>query len=152
MTLKKALLRGLIGVPIGVTISYAITILISLGWGGGEYAPVVPALADALGAETTAVALQFGLSCLMGFIFAFASAIWEIERWSLTRQTVCHFLAITLGTLPIAWVCRWAGHIPGGILGYFAIFAAAYAVLWLFITSSIRKKVREVNQKLNKQA
>ena len=148
MTFKKALLRGLAGVPIGAAISYAITIVLSLFWGGGGYASVVPALAAAMGSEISAVTLQFILSCVMGFAFAFASCIWSIETWSLTRQTVCHFLAISLGTLPIAGVLHWADNVPGGLLGYFGIFAAAYAVIWLALTASTRKMVREVNQKL----
>lgn len=148
MTLKKALLRGVLGAPLGVFIGYTITVLISLGWGQGWYAPVVPALTETMGSEIGAVTLQYMLSALMGFAFAFASAIWEIERWSLARQTVCHFVAITLGTLPIAWVCHWADNVPGGIWGYFGIFAIAYVVIWLVLTTAIRKKVRQVNQKL----
>lgn len=148
MTWKKALMRGLVGIPIGVTISYAITIILSLIWGQGWYSPVVPALVDTVGSQPGAVALQFALSGLMGFAFAMASAIWNIEAWSLTRQTVCHFLAITLGMMPIVWACHWADYTPGGLVGYFAFFALAYVVIWLVLTASIRKKVRDVNQKL----
>lgn len=148
MTFKKALRRGLVGIPIGVFISYAITIVLSLFWGEGWYAPVVPAVTAVVGTEIGAVTLQFGLSCLMGFAFAFASCIWDIETWSLTRQTVCHFLAISLGALPIAGALHWADSVPGGLLGYFGFFAAGYAVVWLVLTASTRKKVREVNQKL----
>lgn len=151
MTLKKALLRGLIGIPIGATISYAITIIISLGWGQGWYSPVVPAFMDTVGSQSGAVALQFALSCLMGFAFAMASAIWDIETWSLTRQTVCHFLVITLGMMPVVWACHWADYTPGGLLGYFGFFALAYIVVWFILTASTRKKVREVNRKLNER-
>lgn len=151
MTLKKALLRGLVGAPIGVFIAYTITVILSLFFGQGRYAPVVPAVAEAMGSEIGAVALQYALSCLMGFAFAFASAIWDIERWSLTRQTVCHFATVSLGALPIAGVLHWADNVPGGLLGYFGIFAAGYAVIWFFLTSTTRKKVREVNQKLKER-
>ena len=34
MTFQKALRRGLVGIPIGVFIAYAITIVLSLFWGG----------------------------------------------------------------------------------------------------------------------
>lgn len=148
MTLKKALLRGLVGIPIGVFISYTITVFLSLGWGQGYYAAAVPAFVETVGTEAGAVGLQYLLSCLMGFAFAFSSAIWEVERWSLTRQTVLHFLALSFGTLPTAWLCRWAEYTPGGFLGYFGIFIAIYVVLWLVLTTSTRRKVREVNQKL----
>lgn len=148
MTLKKALLRGLVGIPIGVFISYTITVVLSLGWGQGYYAAAVPAFVETVGTESGAVGLQYLLACLMGFVFATASAIWEVERWSLTRQTVLHFFALSLGMFPAVWLCRWAEYTPGGILGYFGIFIAIYVVLWFVITTSTRKKVREVNQKL----
>ena len=151
MTFQKALRRGLVGIPIGVFIAYAITIVLSLFWGNGWYSPVVPALTELMGSQIEAVALQFGLSCVMGFAFAFASCIWEIETWSLTRQTLCHFLAISLGSLPIAGVLHWADNVPGGLPGYFGFFAAGYAVIWLILTASTRRKVREVNQKLNEE-
>lgn len=148
MTLKKALLRGLIGIPLMVTLSYAITIITSLFWGGGPYSPAIPAFVDAVGTESGAVALQFLLTALMGFEFAAATAVWEIERWNLAAQTVCHFALISLGTFPVAWICHWAEYIPGGLLGYFGIFAAIYLVIWLSITAAVRRKVRAVNQKL----
>ncbi len=148
MTLKKALLRGLIGIPLMVTLSYAITITTSLLWGDGHYSPVIPAFVDAVGSESGAVALQFLLTALMGFDFAAASALWQLERWSLAAQTVCHFSLISLGTLPVAWICQWTEYIPGGLLSYFGIFAAIYLVIWLSIAAAMRRKVRAVNQKL----
>lgn len=148
MTLKKALLRGLAGIPIGVFVGYTITLILSLFWGQGRYSPVVPAVVETVGSEIGAVALQYVLLCLMGFLYALASCIWSVEHWSLTRQTVCHFLAITLGTLPIVLICRWAEYMPGGILGYFGIFGVVYAVLWLALTMSTRREIREVNRKI----
>lgn len=75
------------------------------------------------------------------------AAISDLAR-RLAAQTVCHFVAITLGTLPVAWACHWADNVPGGIWGYFGMFAIAYVVIWLVLTTAIRKKVRQVNQKL----
>lgn len=148
MTWKKALLRGLIGIPLGVFISYTITIVLSLFWGGGYYSAAVPALAEAVGSEAGAVGLQYLLSALLGFLCAAASCIWQVERWSLTLQTVLHFLSLSVGMLPIVAVCRWAEYTPGGLLGYFGIFAAAYGVLWLALTTATRKQIRKVNEKL----
>lgn len=151
MTLKKALLRGLVGVPIGVCIGYSVTVLISLIWGGGYYAPVVPAFQEAVGTQSAAVALQWLLCCLVGFVFAAASSIWEVERWSLTRQTVLHLLATSLTMLPVVLICRWAAFIPGGVLGYFGVFIAIYAAIWLATTLSVRRGVRAANQKLEER-
>lgn len=151
MTWKKALLRGLLGVPIGVTVGYAITVIMSLHFGGGSFSPVVPAMAEAMGAESVAVAAQFGLTCLMGFVFALASCIWEVERWSLLKQTVLHFLSIAPVTLFIAWACRWVDYTPGGLWGYFGIFVAIYAVIYAVEALSVRAKVNAANRKLREK-
>ncbi len=151
MTWKKALLRGLMGVPIGVTIGYGITVVMDLSFGGGKFSPVVPAMAEAFGAESVAVAAQFGLLCLMGFVFAFASCIWEVERWSLLKQTVLHFCLIAPTTLFIAWVCRWAEYTPGGLWGYFGIFVVIYVVIFVIEMLAARAKVRAANRKLKEK-
>lgn len=148
MTLKKALLRSLLGIPIGVFIGYTITVVLSLCWGQGWYAAVVPAVKETAGSEAGAVALQYVLLCVMGYCYALASCIWKVERWSLTRQTVSHLLLVSLTTLPIVLVCHWADYIPGGVWTYFAVFAVIYGAIWLCLTASTRKKVRAVNEKL----
>lgn len=149
MTWKKALLRGLMGAPIGVTISFAITVVSSLRFGGGAYSPVVPAMTQAMGAESVAVAAQFGLTLLMGFVFALASCIWEVERWSLLFQTLLHFCTIAPVTLFIAWVCHWADYTLGGLWGYFGIFTVIYTVIYLVETLNARSKIRRANEKLS---
>ena len=76
---KKLLLRGALGFPIGIAIGYVITICISLVWAGGYYSPCVPELAEALGSEIGAVALQALLCGLLGVGFAASSVIWGIQ-------------------------------------------------------------------------
>ena len=93
---KKLLLRGALGFPIGIAIGYVITICISLVWAGGYYSPCVPELAEALGSEIGAVALQALLCGLLGAGFAASSVIWEMESWSIARQTGVYFFIISL--------------------------------------------------------
>ncbi len=151
MTWKKALLRGALGIPIGVTIGYGITVVMALAFGGGAFSPVVPAMTAAFGAESAAVAAQFGLMCLMGFVFALASCIWEVERLSLLQQTVLHFCSITPTTLFIAWVCHWADYTPGGLWGYFGIFVVIYVVIFVIEMLGAREKVKRANEKLQEK-
>lgn len=151
MTWKKAFLRGFVGAPIGVTIGYGITVVMALAFGGGEFSPVVPAMIEAFGTESVAVAAQFGLMCLMGFMFGFASCAWEMEGWSLLKQTVIHFCSITPTTLFIAWACHWAEYTPGGLWGYFAIFVAIYVVIFVIEMLAARAKVKRANQKMKEK-
>ena len=118
---KKMLHRALLGAPMGLAISYLITIAISLGWGGGAYNPCMPELIALTGSESGAVALQAAVACLVGAGFAGSSVVWEIEHWGLARQTGVYFLLLALFMLPAAYLtgsrrkpagqsrrhCRW---------------------------------------------
>ncbi len=149
---KKAFLRGLVGVPIGVSIGYAITIVISLFWAEGYYSPCVPELADAVGSEIYAVALQAILCGLLGAGFAAASVIWEVERWGLVKQTGLYFLVISILMMPIAYVAYWMEHSVWGFLSYFGIFALIFAVIWVMEWLIGRYNVRKLNSHLNQSA
>ncbi len=149
--MKKALSRGALGIPIGITIGYGITVVMDLAFGGGEFSPVVPAMAEAFGTESAAVAVQFGLLCVMGFVFGFASCAWEVENWSLLKQTVIHFCSITPTAMLAAGICRWAEYTPGGLWGYFAIFVAIYVLIFIIEMLAAREKVKRANQKLSEK-
>ena len=64
---KRILCRALIGAPIGLAISTAITIFSSLIYGDGNYYPVVPALVEQCGNEINAVVAQMiAVRCSLG--------------------------------------------------------------------------------------
>ncbi len=148
---KKLLQRGIIGFPMGVTIGYFITICISLGWGGGDYLACVPELALAVGSEVGAAALQALLCGLLGAGCAAASVIWEVEHWSMVKQTGLYFLALSLLMLPIAYFSYWMEHTVQGFLSYFGVFALIFATMWLMQWSLGRRNVRKMNEKLQKK-
>ena len=54
---KKVILRCLIGAPIGLALSYLITVVISLAVADGNFYPVVPKLIQDCGNEINAVLL-----------------------------------------------------------------------------------------------
>ena len=144
---KKALRRALVGMPIGLTISTVITIIISLCKGDGHFYAVVPALIEDCGSEINAVLIQFLCSLLYGAVFAGATVIWETD-WSLTKMTVVHLLVISLITLPIAYFMQWMKHSFTGFLIYFGIFIVIYAAIWITETLRMRKGVDDLNRKM----
>ena len=146
---NKALKRALVGMPLGVTISTVITIIISLCKEDGHYYAVVPALAAECGSEACAVLVQFLCSLLYGAVFAGASVIWESD-WSLTKMTVVHLLVISLVTLPIAWFMQWMNHTVGGFLLYIGIFLAIYLIIWIIGYARMRKGVDDLNRKVRR--
>ena len=145
---KKAFQRALIGMPIGVTISTVITIIISLCKGDGRQKTYLLFSDDVAPGVSL---IQFLCSLLYGAVFAGASVIWEAD-WSLTRMTVTHLLVISLITLPIAWFMQWMKHTLGGFLIYFGIFLAIYLVIWIIEYTRMRKGVDDLNRKMRGNA
>jgi hypothetical protein len=150
--LKKVLLRCLFGAPLGLAIGTVITIIISLTVGDGVYYAVVPELIQDCGSEINAVVFQSVLSLIYGAAWAGASVIWENERWSILKQTVIHLIICSAATFPIAYFARWMPHNLNGVLLYFGIFVAIYIVIWFSQYSSMKKKVQQINERLNKKS
>ncbi len=146
---KKAILRALIGAPIGPALSILISIMISVSLGTGDFYFVVPELTARCGSELNAVILQTCCVLLYGAFWGAASVIWEMERWSLLRQTVTHLLLGSFATLPIAYFMRWLHPSFPGVILYFAMFYVCYAVIWVCIYFSIKKSIRKINKKVH---
>jgi len=149
---KKLLKRCLLGAPLGLAISTVITIVISICAGDGMYYAVVPELIADSGSEINAVVIQAVLSLVYGAAWAGASIVWETDGWSLLKQTVVHLLVCSAATFPIAYFARWMPHNAKGIALYFGIFVAIYLVVWLSQYSAMKKRVKQINEKLKKSA
>ena len=145
---KKVLLRGIFGFPLGIAIGYVITILISLKWGQGYYSPCVPELIDRMGSEINAVIVQTVLCGLLGVAFGASSVIWEIDSWSIVKQTGVYFAITSIVMLPFAYVMFWMEHSVKGFLSYFGIFAAIFIFIWLLQYLIGKYTVTRMNSKL----
>ena len=145
---KKVILRCLIGAPIGLSISFIITLIISVIINKGEYYPVVPQLTALCGNELNAVIIQTVCSLIYGAAFGGASVIWDMENWSLLKQTVLHLLIISVSSLPIAYCMYWIPHTFRGILIYIAIFFFIYFTIWIGRYFTMKKKIQAINDKI----
>lgn len=148
---KKLILRGALGVPLGIALGYVITILISLIWADGYYSPCVPELVETLGNEIKAVILQTLLCGLLGAGFAASSVIWEIEHWSIVKQTGIYFLIVSVIMMPIAYFTFWMEHSITGILSYFGIFVLIFAVIWMVQFVIGKHNVKKMNEKISEE-
>ena len=145
---KKIILRGILGIPIGITIGYLITIFISLGLANGYYSPCVPELISMMGSEIRAVIVQSVFSGILGAGFAASSVIWEIDHWSLVKQTGIYFAIASLLMLPIAYRAYWMEHSVVGFLSYFGIFILIFAMIWAIQFAIGKYNVKKMNEKL----
>ncbi|MCI6378009.1 MAG: DUF3021 domain-containing protein [Clostridiales bacterium] len=147
---KQALRRALLGAPLGIAIGHVITLCISYIVGGGAFFPCVPAFAAQLG-ELNAAALQAALTALTGAGYAAASVIWEIDRWSLLKQTLLYLAAAAASLLPTAYVCHWMEHSLMGALAYAAVFLGIFVFIWLAQYLALRKKIAKMNAAMGKK-
>lgn len=145
---KKIIKRGLFGIPPGITMGYFITILISLGGKTGYYTPCVPELIAIMGNEINAVILQTIFCGILGAGFAASSAVWEMDSWSIVKQTGIYFAIISVIMLPIAYFAYWMEHSVVGFLIYFGIFTLCFVIIWVIQFGIGRYNVRKMNEKL----
>lgn len=148
---RKLIFRCLLGAPIGLTITYLITIVISLIVADGNYYPVVPKLIEECGSEMNAALLQTACSLLYGAAWGGASVIWEAEKWSLMKMTLLHFIISSATTFPIAYFMYWMPHNPIGVLLYFGIFFAIYLIIWIWQFLVTKKRIEKMNRKLKEK-
>ncbi|MGI6765731.1 MAG: DUF3021 domain-containing protein [Lentihominibacter sp.] len=147
---EEIIKRCLIGAPIGLAISTAITIVISLIIGDGAFHSAVPAAISDFGTEINAVSIQAICSMLYGAAFAGASCIWNTD-WSILKMTVTHFVICSTATFPVAYFMHWMHHSVGGIALYYGIFIAIYAIIWISQYFVVRSRIKELNHGLSKQ-
>lgn len=145
---KETIARIISGAPVGLMISYLITIIISLIIGDGNYHGVVPALVEETGGELKAVIIQTLASMFYGAVWSGASTIFERDDWSLLRQTATHFAIGSLATLPIAYFLRWMPHSLMGFVQYFGIFIVIYAIIWAILYSAAKRNVDQINARV----
>ncbi len=147
---KKILIRAFFGSLIGIVINYLITIVISAVVGDGTFYPCVPSFTERYGNEVTAVIVQTIFSAFLGGGFSMASLIWEMDDWSLLKQTGVYFAIITILMMTVAYICEWMEHSLRGVLAYFGIFFAIFVVIWVIRYMSWKIRISKIKEKLIK--
>ena len=145
---KKVLRRCMLGIPIGIAIGYVITILTSLVFANGYYAACVPELVTVMGNEIQAVVLQAILCGILGAGFSGSSVIWEMENWSLIKQTGLYFIIVSLVMMPVAYFTYWMEHSISGFLSYFGVFVMIFIFIWAVQLVIMRHHVKQLNEHL----
>ncbi|MGI6110473.1 MAG: DUF3021 domain-containing protein [Eubacteriaceae bacterium] len=149
---KKLITQGLLGFPLGIAIGFVITVMISVCIGDGSFYPVTPELIKTIGNELGAVVLQTILCGIMGSGFAMASVIWEIDSWSLAKQSGIYFSVACIVMLPIAYAANWMEHSISGILSYAGIFVAIFVFVWLIQYFVWKNKIKKMNDRVKKSS
>ena len=149
---KEVLRRSSVGAVFGVTLSQLIAIIISLCIADGNFYAVVPSLTERMNSEVSAAIVQTVCSFLYGAVFGGMSMVWELDNWSILKQTIVHFSVVSVVTMPIAYVTEWMPHSVIGAIIYFAIFGVSYAFIWLSRYIAMKKRIDEMNKKVVEMA
>ena len=147
--MKKIVSRVLYSFPIGISCSVGISLLLSLIFGEGKYYPFAASLVSFTGSELKAMLMQTILSGILGSVFGGMSFIWEIERWSILKQTAVYFLSVSIPMMGISYLLYWMEHSLNGFLLYFLIFVMVFIVVWLLNFAIYWFKVRRINEELD---
>lgn len=148
---KEIILRGLIGSMGGIVLSQLILIGIALVVGNGTFYSCVPELVKEIGTETGAVIVQTVLSALLGAVCGGASIIWEVDHWSLAKQSCLYFLLLAGAMLPIAYLTHWMEHSMKGACIYIGIFVGIFLVIWVMQYVIWKVKIERLNKELKQE-
>ena len=147
---KQLISRGLLGFPLGISIGYVITIILSLFSGKGTYIFCATELIEATGSQVNAVTVQAMLCGILGATFGVCSTIWEIDNWSIAKQTSIYFLITSMVMMPIAYFANWMPRTFAGFFIYFGIFAAIFLFIWILQYLLWKSKIDQINAKIAK--
>lgn len=145
---KKVWGQILLGFPLGIALGYVITILFSIISATGSYLPCVPQLEERMGSQLSAVILQTVLCGLLGSAFSAISIIWQLDHWSISRQTGIYFLLASCIILPIAYFANWMEHTLMGFVCYFGVFCVIFILIWLIRYWLWKKSIKKINKKI----
>ncbi|MBT9134348.1 MAG: hypothetical protein DDT39_01560 [Firmicutes bacterium] len=138
---KKGLIQGLLGAPIGVFISTTIVYLSLLTIG--------PRALEALAAN---FALQYWAGIAIGFVFGAMSVVFDIDEWTLTRQSVVHFAVTVAVFLSVSSIAGWIPPAEtGALLLYVITCIIIYCGIWYAHYAYWKGKISEVNAQLRQR-
>lgn len=129
--------------------------LIAMGFGPIVYGSIMLIL-HLCNVDTTSNGLDIfkGIisTCIMAFIIAGVSNIYQVESLSLVSKVMIHALSLYLVYLVFYLLNDWIVK-DLKVIGLFSlIFFSGYIVIWIIIYIIERKKIKELNEKLKKKS
>ncbi|MCH5461625.1 DUF3021 domain-containing protein [Lactobacillus sp. LC28-10] len=147
----KIIVRVISGAIVGVTIGFIIALVFSLLNQTTIFMPSTPAFVDRFSNNLMATLASAGLWALIGIVFDVASyLIFERSQWSITRQTVVHFVITYACFTPLAIIADWF-PVQNYLISYTIEFVIIYVITWFISMQIAKAKVRRLNQLLSQK-
>ncbi|WP_105618698.1 DUF3021 domain-containing protein [Vallitalea okinawensis] len=136
--IKEAFKRGFLGMFLGVFLNQLIFVILILS---GE-------IPDMINAHY--MIPQFFISIGIGFYIAVITIIFQIESWSILKQTIYHFIAMGIVYLPAAYFAGWMPPHLIGRVSFIALYILIYVILWLSFKTYWKRKIEMLNTEIEK--
>ena len=108
-----------------------------------------PEFIEAVGDPLTAFTIQAIVLGFQGVLSMGGSAVYSIEKWSVLRCTLTHYLAVMAGIYTCAFTLRWfAVTDTKAILIMFLILTPPYFLIWLINYISYKAELKKINREL----
>lgn len=146
--IKNIIIRGILGIPIGIAIVAIIGLIFSINNGVGNYIIAPPALISKMGNEVSAATLQIILAGILGMIFSVSSIIWDNENLSYLNKSLIYFTINLISSLIIAYISHWIEITVPQTLGFLLQFIAEFLIIWVIIYAINYKEIKKMNEKL----
>ena len=143
---KKLFIHLIVGFVVGAGIGNLIAFLFStLSGGDGIVAAELVAKTGTAGA----IVLQTFLSGILGLVSIGGMLLYEIDKWSLAKATIVHFVSISACFVGVSLILHWFPL----RFAYYAIalgaMAVGFIIIWVCMYLAWKKEVREMNEELN---
>lgn len=90
-------------------------------------------------------------SMITGVYFSLSALIFEVERWSLLKQTVIHYLLSLIVLFPLfTLLTKWVPLQPFALAIGLAIFTAIYGLNWIGWYLYFKSLERKLNHSIKK--
>ena len=145
---KEVAKRAVLGFIYGVFIGQTILILESLMMRDGNFYAVSNSLLELAGTKIAAVIIQYFLTGIIGLTFAATTVIFEMDSWSLLRQSITHFIITSIVMYVAGFLCGWFPHTVASTLIWFGVFVFVYLIFWICFSLYYKNKVKKINEAL----
>ena len=149
--MRRILNRFFFGMPFGITYGLLITLGYSYGRGNIIYHPAEARFAEHFSSNLNVLLVSIILWALIGSLFSVTTMLFEIETWSLARQTLTHFALTVSGFMILAYLAGWYPLDLISIASEIFVFIIIYFVIWGSSMLRAKRNVDAINRKINKR-
>lgn len=98
------------------------------------------------------IALNLFGSMLIGAYFSVSALLFEIDEWSMLKQTLVHYTASLIILFPVfTWLTGWIPLHPQSLLIGWLFFTGTYILNWFGWYNYFKQLEKRMNQSLQKR-